>query len=167
MINQERNFLKTRTVIFRIIIIVCLAIFAGGVSLAGDSTNVPTVFSTKIGGMLGSYSVQLKDGVLVYSAESHSRETDSAKTIPSDAQWREFFNTLDELKAWQWSPRYINKDIMDGGYWELEIQLQGRSLKISGLNSYPQADGKPGEYSEAFRKYLKAVEKLLGGKRFT
>ncbi len=117
--------------------------------------------------MEGSQSVQLKNGTLLYSARNFAKETDSAKIIPTQAQWNEFYDAMEKLKVWQWSPNYINNDILDGAYWELEIQVQGRHLKIFGRNSYPQADGKPGEYGETFRAYLKAVEKLLGGKRFT
>jgi hypothetical protein len=139
----------------------------GGVSPAGEMTKAPTVFSMEIGGMIGSYSVRLKNGALLYSNWKYSKETDSAKIIPTPAQWKEFYDTLDKLKVWQWSPNYINNDILDGAYWELEIQVQGRHLKIFGRNAYPQADGKPGQYGETFRQYLKAVEKLLGGKSFT
>jgi hypothetical protein len=154
----------------RTIIFIWLANFLISSALADASTNVPTALTARIGGFLGtSYSVNWQNGALNYSASKEDKTIDSAKIIPSPAQWNEFRKTLNRLNVWKWHYNYDNTNILDGTQWSLEITYVDCSLKTDGSNCYPEANGKPNKDpmgSKEFDEYLRAVEKLLGGKKF-
>jgi hypothetical protein len=119
---------------------------------------VPKRFSADIGGFRPhSYSVELRDGTLTYTVygRGHSNPDPTAIT-PTEAQWHEFRQTLDELQVWQWRAEYENPGALDGTGWSLDIAYADRGIKTSGSNSYPSA----------FKRYLAAIQQLLGGKSF-
>ncbi len=139
---------------------------------AGETLAVPTRFVARIGGFLGSsYSVELKDGTLTYTASDRGQTNVRHTTItPTDAAWREFRKTLDELKVWQWQNEYPRGGVVDGTQWLFEIAYSDRTLKSRGDNNYPDAAGKPTgkpEFTPAFNRYLEAIKKLIGGKEFS
>src|SRR4051812_49702931 len=78
--------------------------FAATSGSAGEPSGVPDKFSAHIGGFLGaSYGVELKDGILSYTKSSRGGSAREQKTITATAaQWREFRQSLDDLKVWQW-----------------------------------------------------------------
>lgn len=138
---------------------------------AAEPSAVPKRFNAYIGGFMGaSYKLELHDGVLTYTAFGGGHSNPKQKTIkPTEAQWREFRQTLDELKVWQWRDKYPNNGTMDGTQWSLDIAFADRALKTRGDNNYPDATGKPNgepETTKAFTRYLAAVQKLIGGKAF-
>jgi hypothetical protein len=146
------------------------SLFAAPAIAADGQSDVPARFTARIGGFLGaSYSVELRDGALVYTSREGGGERSTATVTPTAAQWREFRQTLDELKVWQWQADYPNRGTLDGTQWSLEIAYPDHSLATHGDNNYPAANGKPigkSEYTDTFTRYLAAVKKLLGGKSF-
>jgi hypothetical protein len=169
-IAKTKSFMKTNPPVKLAFIIICMALLPARASLADEAPNAPAVFNASIGGLFGtSYLVAETNGVLFYSAYKGGKECGSAKIIPTDVQWREFREILDKINIWQWNTNYINHRVLDGTRWALEMKYSDRSFKTFGSNCYPQTGGKPNnspEYTEEFRNYLKAVEKLLGGKTF-
>jgi hypothetical protein len=159
---QSRNFFP--------ILFVCLAAVFDGTLFAGETVFAPHVFNAHIGGLFGtSYSVQLTNDVLVYSATKAGKLIDSAKIVPTDRQWGEFQEALNKLNIWEWRTNYINHTVVDGTQWSLEIKYANGSLKTFGSNSFPKSGGKPNnkpEFTDEFRNYLKAVQKIAGGKPF-
>jgi len=137
-------------------------------SLAEDTNVVPKNFKAYIGGFGGpSYTVELQNGVLVYSEDTTN--TLQIKITPTLAQWQEFRHDLDDLQVWQWQSRYDNPRVCDGTQWSLLIDYPDKHLETGGGNSYPDAVGKPNknpELTKTFHNYLAAVQKLLGGKDF-
>src|SRR5438270_2018095 len=75
---------------------------------AAELSPIPTRFSAHIGGFLNvSYGVELRDGTITYTKSSGGGSKQEHRTIsPTAAQWREFRETLDELKVWQWQAEY-------------------------------------------------------------
>jgi hypothetical protein len=139
---------------------------------ASETSTVPTRFVARIGGFLGSsYSVELNDGALTYTASGRGHTDVRHMTItPTDAAWREFRKTLDELKVWQWQKDYPRGGVVDGTQWLFEIVYSDRSLRSRGDNNYPDADGRPTgtpEFTPVFHRYLGAIKKLIGGKDFS
>lgn len=139
---------------------------------AGEPSAVPTHFVARIGGFLGStYSVELKDGTLSYTASGRGQTNVRHATItPTETAWREFRQTLDDLKVWGWQQDYPRGGVVDGTQWLLEIAYSDRSLKSRGDNNYPDAAGRPTgkpEFTLVFNRYLEAVKKLTGGKEFS
>ena len=141
-------------------------------SLAAEPSPVPKQFRAHIGGFLGGdYVVELRDGVLTYSARARERGTvrQSERISPTAAQWLEFRKALDELHVWQWKGDFANQHVRDGTQWSIDIAYADRSLAILGSNNFPDSAGRPTsrpEPTEPFRRYLTAVKKLLGGREF-
>lgn len=139
-------------------------------SFAAETNAAPQSLRTSIGGFLGtSYSVELRDGSLYYSAADGARKTQPIRITPSAQQWREFRRALDGLGIWQWRTNYPNPGVYDGTQWALEIRYSDCSLKTQGDNNFPGRGGKPSGSptgTKAFSAYTTAVRKLLGGKEF-
>jgi hypothetical protein len=146
-------------------------LLATSASQAGEPSAVPTHFVARIGGFLGSsYSVELKDGTLTYTASGRGQTNIRRATItPTEAAWREFRQALNELKVWQWQTDYPRGGVVDGTQWLFEIAYSDRALKSRGDNNYPDAEGKPTgkpEFTPVFNRYLAAIKKLIGDKDF-
>ena len=138
---------------------------------AAKPSPVPQRFSAYIGGFIGgSYQIELHDSVLIYTAFGRGRSDPERSTVePTAAQWREFRQTIDDLKVWLWRADYPSDGVRDGTQWSLDIAFVDRSIKTRGNNNYPDDAGKPNgkpEPTEAFKRYLEAVRKLTGGKTF-
>ena len=146
-----------------------LVLLTGGID-ASEPTAIPQTFSARIGGMLGaSFRVELSGETLEYTVARSRKTSEPAKVKPTAGQWREFRKALDEVNVWGWKSDYLNRRVMDGTQWSLDITYADRSIKAAGSNSYPddkgKANGQP-QFSPAFARYLAGVEKLLGGKTF-
>ena len=138
---------------------------------ADEQPQVPKRFTARIGGFLGaSYSVELRDGALLYtSSESGQRNQKHATLTPTAAQWRDFRQALDDLKVWQWRADYPRQGTVDGTQWMLDIAYADHALTAHGDNNYPDPTGKPTgspDSTETFHRYLAAIRKLIGGKNF-
>jgi hypothetical protein len=136
-----------------------------------ESPPTPKRFKASIGGFLGgSYVVEWRDGTLTYTESGRGQAAPKPVVItPTAAQWREFRQALDDLKVWDWQPKYPNDKVADGTKWSLDIAYPDRELKTEGANNYPDPAGKPNGNptpTEHFKRYLAAVKKLTGGKTF-
>jgi hypothetical protein len=151
---------------------VLFLVLATSARAAGEPAVVPVHFAARIGGFLGSsYSVELKGGSLIYTASGRGQTNIRHTTItPTETDWREFRQTLDELKVWQWQNDYPRGGVVDGTQWLFEIAYSDRRLKSQGDNNYPDAAGKPTgkpEFTPVFNRYLAAIKRLIGGKDFS
>lgn len=138
---------------------------------AAEAPQIPNKFSAYIGGFMGaSYSVELHDGALSYTIYEKGHMNPKQKTItPTESQWREFRQTLDDLRIWNWHTDYPTNVVVDGTQWSLDIAYADRALHAHGDNNYPDDTGKPNgdtKSSKAFDRYSGAVQKLLGGEAF-
>jgi len=136
-------------------------------------SSLPTAFYIKIGGFHGpSYSVELRDGKLHYTADEPARQKKIEKAVtPTEEQWRQFWQKMDQVRLWQWSREYVNREVLDGTQWNVRIKYDGKSLVASGSNAYPletdvaQSNNSP-EASLPFNQFLQAVSKLIGNLPF-
>src|SRR5947209_874401 len=154
----------TSTVRLQINLGLALFMLAATTICAVEVSPLPKRFSAHIGGFLGaSYGVELKDGILSYTKSSRGGSAREQKTITATpAQWREFRQSLDELKVWQWRADYPTHGVVDGTQWALDIDYSDHTLHARGSNNYPDDTGKPNgspEQTKAFRRYLAAVQK--------
>ena len=138
---------------------------------AAESSPIPKRFDAYVVGfMVASYRVELHDGVITYTTFGGGHTNPKHTTVtPTAAQWREFRQTLDDLKIWQWRGAYPTNGTVDGTQWSLDIAFAGHAIKTHGDNNYPDAAGKPNgkpEPTKAFNRYLDAIKKLTGGKTF-
>ena len=132
---------------------------------------MPERFTAYIGGFLGaSYGIELRAGTLTYTSSDRGRQnTRHVRVKPTAAEWREFRQTLDDLKVWQWRPDYPRHGTVDGTQWSLDIAYADHAVKCRGDNSYPEANGTPNgkpESTPTFDRYLAAITKLIGGRDF-
>jgi hypothetical protein len=138
---------------------------------AAESPSIPKRFSAYIGGFTGvSYRVELHGDALRYIRFGRGTTNPKQETItPTPEQWREFRQTLDAMKVWHWRAEYPNHGVCDGTQWSLDIAYHDRILIAHGDNNYPNDTGTPSGVAEptsAFNRYLAAIQKLLGGRRF-
>ncbi len=138
-----------------------------------DADAGPKKLVASVGGFLAdSYSVELRNGALVYKAMkgvSKKRKETSIEITPTPEQWRDFRRSLDDLKVWKWDSHYFNPGVTDGIIWTLEVEYHDHRIKTIGRNSYPDDTGVASDsprQTKAFQRYLAAVEKLLGDKPF-
>lgn len=138
--------------------------------IAGETKAIPERFHTRIGGFMGhTYEVQLQDNRLQYSTSGGGDKSRQVWVRPTMEQWREFGRELDAIGVWRWRAQYSKPGVNDDTQWSIEVTYPDRAIKSDGNNAYPGAApdsaGVPSG-SKAFARYLKAVQRLLGGRAF-
>ncbi len=128
--------------------------------LSEEDIFCPEVFRAQIGGFPGPfYEVSWDEALLKWT------DFEKLETIrPEAIDWQRFWSELDKIKIWEWEQRYDNPHVLDGTSWSVHIEYQGKSLKSSGSNAYPDSKGAaPGK---VFKKFCRAVSNLVDGKDF-
>lgn len=134
------------------------------------SDTVPDLLSLSIGGLGGSHRVTLQpDGRLehVTPGAGGGRQEKEIVTIPP-GRWAAFRSEMDAIGVWQWRGNFKDHKVLDGTQWGIELAYGDRSLSLSGSNRFPKESGKPSGstgMTEPFKRYLRAVEALLGDGR--
>lgn len=130
----------------------------------------PEKFHMSIGGFMGpSFSVELTpEGLRYESFDGGSTNRREVTVQPRAEHWESLFVALEKASVWQWQSEYFQA-AMDGTSWELEIVWGPRRVQSSGSNAYPDSSGAQAKESvpgATFESVLKAVSRLLGGRRF-
>jgi hypothetical protein len=151
----------------RYLIIATFAISITCVALA----QTPSRFSASIDNFgRHSYTVELRDGKLLYSDTTPKSVAQPITITPSSDEWRAFRRALDAIGVWAWHESYMpNEPILDGTSWSLSLRYPDRSLVTGGGNCYPDAHGNPTGVplrTPAFSQFEAALEALLGGRSF-
>lgn len=133
----------------------------------------PEVLEVYIGSFSSpSYGLWWDGHQLVYeSFISGYEERRQSSIVPSDAQWRKFWRTLEEIDVWSWNERYEPGErfepagvVRDGTHWSLTLAHAGRRVESAG------DDGGPGatdlDESVRFDAFVGAVSRLTGGYAF-
>ena len=87
---------------------------------------------------------------------------------PSDEDWKEFSQSLEQLKVWDWKQRY-DSDILDGTQWSLLVRT---TRYLMAQSPFGTLDDKPVPYSEIkcggsnafppnFSKFITSINKLI------
>ena len=87
---------------------------------------------------------------------------------PSDEDWKEFSQSLEQLKVWDWKKRY-DSDILDGTQWSLLVRT---TRYLMAQSPFGTLDDKPVPYSEIncwgsnafppdFSKLITSINKLI------
>ena len=61
--------------------------------------------------------------------EQDDESDDQAYTIPSEAEWKAFRETLDKINFWRWKREYVDTGILDGVQVEITIEYEKKKLK--------------------------------------
>jgi hypothetical protein len=150
--------------------LVAAALLCSPSLFAGETNAIPQRFHTRIGGFMGhTYEVQLQDGCLQYETFGRGNKPERARVCPTMEQWREFRREVDAIGVWRWRAQYSTPGVADGTQWSLDVTYSDRAVRTQGSNNYPgdtqESFGVPSG-SKAFTRYLKAVQRLLGGRAF-
>lgn len=85
--------------------------------------------------------------------------------IPTEDKWKEFLETLKELKIQEWKEYYEHPGILDGHQWTFEIETEKLKIKTGGSNGYPGKDPADTVFENKdslFEKLEHAIYKLTG-----
>jgi hypothetical protein len=115
--------------------------------------------------------LQLHDGVLIKSdalcSDSQPVPLGCGRCQPSDEQWQQFWQELEQIGVWSWQSEYQNPNVLDGEMWLLELAFAGKQLNTEGCNAYPGASDGPGFAKEcAFGQFIGALRRLTGIENF-
>lgn len=135
--------------------------------------HAPLAFEAYIGSFQGtSYGVWWDGGRLVYeSFEPGYKRREQFLLSPSQAQWRRFWRSMDQIGVWEWLTRYEPGKrfepegvVRDGTHWSLTLAHEGRRVESSGDNAGPNDCDL--DESRPFGRFCNAVARLLGDREF-
>ncbi len=89
-----------------------------------------------------------------------------SRMTPTHSQWRNFRVTLDNLRVWEWRPKYEEPGVLDGASWRFIVTYADRQIESGGVNCYPSHGGTPdpsASGSTAFEILCDAVSELTDG----
>jgi hypothetical protein len=133
----------------------------------------PRALEVYVGSFAGSsYGVWWDGSRLVYeSFLSGYEERRQVVLVPSPAQWRRFWQTIDRIDVWAWDRRYEPserfepaKQVRDGTHWSLTLARGERSVQSSGDSRGPGSADL--DDSGPFGEFAEAVSRLVGGRPF-
>ena len=136
-----------------------------------DKSNeiIPKVFEFRNGGSVDpfSFNIKIENGRIVFALDSFPPGYNDKYFIPSEEEWKKFWDKMDKIGIWEWIEDYTDKDIMymeDGSSWNLKIELGDKKVESSGLTYYPGENVKEivPYQSESFKKFLNALRSLTG-----
>jgi hypothetical protein len=140
----------------------------------GRRPDTPIALEIYHGGFSGpSYGAWWDGEQVVYESfdESYSA-LEQTRLSPSAAQWEMFWRTVDQLRVWDWAPRYEPGErfeprgvVRDGVHWSVTLEHAGRRLESSGDGAGPGAIEL--DESQGFIGLLGALSRLLGGRAFS
>ena len=135
--------------------------------------EAPRLLEVYLGSFTGpSYGVWLEGTMLVYeSFEPGYRERQQLRLSPTGAQWRRFWQSIDQIGVWDWDERYEpglrfepGGVVRDGTHWSLTLARGDRVVESSGDNAGPGAFDL--DESRAFTHFCAAVARLIGDREF-
>jgi hypothetical protein len=100
------------------------------------------------GGMLPPLSIRPEPG--------EKREEDIVPVESTVAQWSAFWQTVDEVGAWQWTGDYSAGKVLWGGtHWTFKLRKQDNSMECAGNNG-------PDEVPPGFIRLLEVIVQFTG-----
>ena len=137
-----------------------------------DETR-PRALEVYVGNFGGpSYGIWWDGSGLVYESFLPGyEERRQAFLVPSSAQWRRFWQTMDRIDVWAWNGRYEPaprfeppEQVRDGTHWSLTLACGDRSVQSSGDSRGP--DSADLDDSGPFGELVGALSRLAGGHPF-
>ncbi len=83
---------------------------------------------------------------------------------PPEAAWREFWQSLESNKVWNWSSDYGERPATrENWQWNIALQHGAKTLESKGRNAYPDLrnESKPGSHSAHLHRLWHAADRLL------
>jgi hypothetical protein len=147
-----------------------LGVAAGASPCFGETvSDVPLALSAQVGWLGKRRSVQLSGETITCVAVGPGSRHDTVSGKPTQAQWAEFRDTLNNLGVWRWEQEYFNDGVLDGMGWSLSIKYATQHLESHGSNSFPTRDGSPSKGAQETAQFIafrKAISQLVPGCAF-
>jgi hypothetical protein len=92
-------------------------------------------------------------------------QSTSKQCVIDERRWLQFWSDVERLGVWEWKWEYRNEtiEILDGEFWHLELEFNGRRLKSEGDNAYPGVpEGEEVTDESAFGQFVLALRRLTG-----
>lgn len=126
-----------------------------------EASGAPLLFDCFIGGMGLAYRVHVEGDDVVHEAFKSDEPVVEKRRRPRRAGWARFWQSLDDVGAWDWAGSYTVPDVMDGTGWSITILHGDRLLAAGGSNGYPPTGG-GADPGPVFEQFLRAVSRLAG-----
>ena len=111
------------------------------------------------------YIIEWGDGRLFYAIENVLPGLDRKDTIPTESQWEEFWETVEDAKVWHWASSYT-APVIDGTTWSLDIQHGNKSIHTSGHMAGPDPEdfnkGVGMKEAELLKALIRGLNNLCG-----
>ena len=149
-------------------VLVACGIISCDSPLAPLPVTAPEEFEFSISGFLMATTTwTIKGDTLVflrYPIEYPRVPRDSLWSIPTAEQWNVFWSAADKAGIRRWKGRYVEKDMLDGMGWRLQVRNGTLAIESSGANAYPDRDGREhkGQWTREFRSFVSALQQLSG-----
>ncbi len=91
-------------------------------------------------------------------------KSDHRVVKPTEAAWREFWQSLESDKVWNWSSDYGElPPARENWRWKIALQHGAKKVKSTGRNAYPALgeEGKPGNHSAHLHRLWHAADRLV------
>ena len=85
------------------------------------------------------------------------------ETRPADADWEEFWSSLDALNVWSWEGYYFDPNARPTS-WSVRIARAGKVVRATGCGAFPP--GGKGEESRVWSKFCQALGLLIDDQEF-
>ncbi len=132
---------------------------------------IPKVFEFRNGGNVDpfSFNIKIENGRIVFAFDSFPPGYNDNYFIPSEKEWKKFWDEMDKIGIWKWIDDYTLEDdlyTLDGSSWNLKIELGDKKVESSGSNYYPGENIEESDpnQSKSFEKFLNALRSLTGFK---
>ncbi|WP_171899073.1 hypothetical protein [Methanobacterium congolense] len=118
---------------------------------------IPDRFLVEYGSILHSeerFSVTIKNNDLLYKEgkidETSERVNPTEPVTPSENQWTDFWDKMDDIGLWEWNEHY-DLCCFDGTQWKVQISLEDMEVESEGANDFP----------DSFMEFVGALEDLM------
>ena len=114
-----------------------------------------------------SFHIKIENGRIVFAFDSFPSGYSDNYIIPSEEEWKKFWDKMDKIGIWEWIDNYTLEDdlyTLDGSSWNLKIELGNKKVESSGSNYYPGENIEEivPDQLESFKKFLNALRSLTG-----
>ena len=135
-----------------------------------DKSNeiIPKVFEFRYGGSIdpNRFNIEIENSKIVFAYDSFPYGYSDNYIIPSEEEWKKFWEKMDKVGIWNWIENYDCPDLMvlDGTSWNLKIEVGDKKIESSGSNYYPGENIEEivPDQSKSFKKFLNAIRLLTG-----
>jgi hypothetical protein len=106
------------------------------------------------------FTVEWKEGRLIHYPQGNwVKKPPPQAQVPSDEEWKAFWELTGELDAWRWNEDF-GRNIICGVPWSLEVEYGGRKIQCAG-NGF-EGDAAPPGFNRLYRAMCRLIKRKTG-----